>query len=72
MHQDEKSDMRTGESLAEALVEGFTKAGAPAAGTSAPYVCGQCRKGFKQAKRLVSHVKECKERANGTQDEAEG
>lgn len=69
MHNDEKSDIRTGKILAESLVEGLRGGGAINVPTSPakPYVCGVCTAGFTNPMVLAKHVKdEHKEGANGT------
>lgn len=74
MHNDEKSDIRTGKILAESLVEGLKGGGAINIPTSPakPYVCGLCTAGFNSHVVLAKHVKdEHKEGANGTGNQVE-
>ena len=85
-HQEERSSIRTGETLAEALVQGLQ--GQPGvsqdpqdpqetppvpSATSAPnpYLCGFCHEGFNHPLQLAKHVKLHKEGANET-EEGEG
>lgn len=74
MHKDEKSDIRTGQTLADSLVEGLTKSQAPipAVAVNHPYLCGHCGKGYDHPIKLAQHVKkQHKESADGA-EEAEG
>ncbi len=65
MHREEKSDIRTGETLADSLVRGL-RGNAPVAGAvpENPYVCGVCGEGFNAPVKLASHVKVHKEQAH--------
>lgn len=71
-HKDEKGDIRTGQTLADALVKGLRGAEVPeedaADAPREPYLCGLCGDGFKGHMQLARHVKEHKENAD---DEAE-
>lgn len=69
MHKEERSDIRTGQTLADSLVKGLsgghvlterpeTVTPPPRAeGSGLPYVCGHCGRGFKFMGRLKEHVK---------------
>jgi hypothetical protein len=68
MHKEEKSDIRTGETLADSLVKGLSGTVGPTrpAGSGLPYVCGYCGDGFTNHIRLSRHVKsEHKEATDG-------
>lgn len=74
MHKDEKSDIRTGQILAESLVEGLKGGGAINVPASAdkPYVCGLCTAGFTSHVVLARHVKdEHRENTNATEGPTE-
>lgn len=65
MHKDAKSDIRTGEALAAAMVKGLKGDGAQGPSPNIPYqvtpnkpfVCGLCGEGFKGGFPLAKHIK---------------
>ena len=68
MHGEEKGRIRTGETLAESLIEGLKGAGAIVGANTAvarlPYVCGVCDADFDNLTVFGKHVKEHREPAD--------
>lgn len=69
MHKEEKSDIRTGETLADSLTRGLRDADAvkvsPSTPATEPYVCGFCGEGFSNHIQLSRHVKKEHKEGNG-------
>ena len=65
MHKEEKGEIRTGQTLADSLIQGLRGAGAivnaepisTGAGNH-PYLCGNCGEGFDNHVTLSVHFKE--------------
>ena len=65
MHKDEKSDIRTGQTLADALIKGLKGSATPLTSEDKPYVCGICGQGYSSVVQSARCVKRHRAESNG-------
>ncbi len=80
MHKEQKGEIRTGEALAGAMVDGLgakapsteQDAGKPLPGVQHPYACGFCGEGYDKPALFLKHVKAHKEGVDDAEESTGG